>query len=258
MRRVWGIFLRYFYLFFRFEQMADLFFWPTIDIALMGMTFIWIQNSEREFSQLALVMLSGLAYWLIVWRSNYEVGVNLLQEFWNRNLVNLFSTPLRLRDWIGGVLLVSFGKSTLVLLFASLLNYMLYALNIYAVGWGFLPFVFSLLLTGWWSGFFVSGIVIYFGQRLQMVAFIFPYCFAPFSAIYYPVSALPSWGQKIAKAIPTSYVFEGMRQILRGEAFPYRELGMALGLNVLYLAAALAFFSFMFEKSRTKGLARLE
>jgi ABC-2 type transport system permease protein len=245
-------------MFFRFEQIADLFFWPSIDIFLWGMTFLWIQNSGKEVPHLALVILSGLTYWLIVWRSSYEVGVGLLLEFWNRNLVNLFSTPLRLRDWIGGILLISLGKSLLVILFAALLSYVLYALNVFTVGWAFLPFMFSLFLTGWWSGFFVSGIVVYYGQRLQVVAWMLAYLFAPFSAVYYPVSALPSWGQAVAKALPTSYVFEGLRQILSGGAFPYQHLWMALGLNVLYLSATLTFFSFMFEKSRTKGLARLE
>lgn len=257
-KRVWGVFLRHYYMFFRFEQIADLFFWPTIDIFLWGITFLWIQNSEKDLPHIALAVLSGLTYWLIVWRSNYEVGVNLLQEFWNRNLVNLFSTPLRLCEWVGGILLLSLGKASLVLLFASLLSYFLYSLNIFTAGWEFLPFIFSLFLTGWWTGFLVSGIIIYYGQRLQMLAWMLSYLFSPFSAIYYPLSALPNWAQGIGKALPTSYVFEAMRQLLNGGGFPYHDLWMSLILNAVYLGVSLAFFNAMFEKSRAKGLARLE
>lgn len=257
-RRSWAVFLRYFYVFSKFDQLADLFYWPTIDIFLWGMTSVWLQTHEGEAANVSLVILSGLIFWQIVWRSNYEVGVNLLYEFWNRNLVNMFSTPLRLRDWIGGIMLVSLFKIALSLSFGALLVFFLYKLNVFVVGWQFLPFGISLLISGWWIGFLAASIVIYWGQRLQMLAWMTAYIFAPFSAVMYPVSALPSWAQTISWYLPTTYVFEGMRKILAGEPFPLKECGMSFGLNVVYFALALTIFNFMFEKSRQKGFARLE
>ena len=35
-----------------------------------------------------------------------------------------------------------------------------------------------------------------------MLAWMIPYVFAPFSAVYYPLSALPHWAQVIAQALP--------------------------------------------------------
>lgn len=257
-RRSWAVFLRYFYVFTKFDQIADLFYWPAIDIFLWGMTSVWLQSHEQGIAHVALVILSGLIFWQIVWRSNYEVGVNLLLEFWNRNLVNMFSTPLRLRDWIGGIMLVSLFKIAISLTFGSLLVFVLYKLNVFTVGWQFLPFGFSLLLSGWWIGFLAAAIVIYWGQRLQMLAWMTAYVFAPFSAVMYPVDALPVWAQKIAWCLPTTYVFEGMRKILAGQPFPMKELWMSFGLNGVYFALALGIFKWSFEKSRNKGFARLE
>ena len=36
----------------------------------------------------------------------------------------------------------------------------------------------------------------------------------PNGAVFYPVSVLPAWLQKIAYLLPSTYVFEGMRQVL--------------------------------------------
>lgn len=257
-RRIWAVFLRYFYIFTKLDQLADLFYWPVIDIFLWGMATVWIKQMDQTAPDVSLIILTALIFWGIVWRGNYEVGVNLLQEFWNRNLVNLFSTPLKLTEWICGIMLVCFFKVIISLLFGSLVVYLLYALNVFKVGWAFLPFAASLILSGWAIGFLAGAIIVYWGQRLQMLAWMMAYIFAPFSAVFYPVKALPSWAEPIAWALPTTYVFEGMRHILNNGEFPVWDFMMSIGLNIVYLVAATSFFKVMFEKSRLKGLARLE
>jgi len=256
--RSWGVFLRYFYLFAKLDQIADLLYWPAIDIVLWGLTTVWMQQHQPGVPNIALIVLTGLIFWQIVWRGNYEISVNLLQEFWNRNLVNLFSTPLRLFEWIVGVLMLCFVKIFIAMIAGVLFVYLLYALNVFTLGWAFLPFMALLMLSGWVIGFLAASIVIYWGQRLQMLAWMTAYMFAPFSAVFYPVSALPSWAQKIAWCLPTTYIFEGMRSILRGGHFPWGDVGISLGLNMLYLACSILLFYWMFERSRSKGLARFE
>ena len=72
--------------------------------------------------------------------------------------------------------------------------------------------------------------------------------------MFYPVDVLPPALQIIAKGIPSTHVFEGMRQVMADGAFPREQLLAALGLNVLYLAAGGAFFHFMFRVARRRGL----
>lgn len=256
--RIWAVFLRYFYFFAKMDHLADLFFWPALDIFLWGMTSVWIQQAQTQIPHVALAILSGLVFWQILWRSNYEVSVNLLQEFWNRNLVNLFATPLTLWEWIISLMIVGMFKVLVSLLFGAFLVWGLYALNIFSMGWAFLPFVVSLTMSGWFLGFLSAGIMIYFGQRVQMLAWMTAYVFAPFSAVFYPLSALPLWAQWIGKLLPMTYIFEGMRKILYEGVFSKEMLLWSFGLNILFAAASITFFKFMFEKSRDKGLARLE
>lgn len=257
-RRIWAVFLRYFYYFAKFDNISEVFYWPTIDIFLWGMTSIWIQRTQSPIPDVALMILTGLVFWQILWRGNYEITVNILQEFWNRNLVNLFSTPLKLGEWMCATMLVGFVKILITLAFSSLLVWLLYALNIYEVGWAILPYLGLLTFSGWMMGYLSGSVMIYFGQRLQMLAWMTPFIFAPFSAVFYPVSALPHWGQVVGWCLPTTYIFEGMRKILSGEGFSQLFFWMSLGLNILYLGSTMILFRIMFEKSRVKGLSRLE
>lgn len=256
--RCWAVFLRYFYLFAKLDQIADLLYWPAIDIALWGLTTVWIQQGSQHVSNIALIVMTGLIFWQIVWRGNYEVSVNLLQEFWNRNLVNLFSTPLKLREWMVGVIMLSFTKIFITLAFGSILVYVLYALNVFTIGWAFLPFTALLMMSGWMIGFLAAAVVIYWGQRFQMLAWMTAYVFAPFSAVYYPVSALPKWLHPVAYALPTTHVFEGMRTVLQQQIFPWTAFWWSLVLNIIYLLVTMSIFAFAFEKSRSKGLSRFE
>ena len=155
-------------------------------------------------------------------------------------------------------MLVGLMKIMITLAFASLLVWLLYTLNIYQVGWTIIPYLSLLTLSGWMMGYLSGAIMVYSGQRFQMLAWMTPFVFAPFSAVFYPVSALPSWGQAIAWCLPTTYVFEGMRGVLQSGVFSLFYFWMSLVLNILYLAFAMAFFKIMFEKSRSKGLSRLE
>ena len=256
--RIWAVFLRYFYFFAKLDHLCDLFFWPIVDIFLWGITIVWVQDTEGSPFPLALVILTGLVFWQIIWRSNYEVSVNLLQEFWSRNLVNLFSTPLKLSEWIISLMLVGLFKICITIGFGALMVWLLYSLNVFKMGWAFLPFTASLILSGWFIGFLSASIMIYFGQRVQQLAWMTAYFFAPFSAVYYPLSALPDWGQAIAKLLPMTYLFEGMRTILIHGSFSWYHFVMSVVLNLAYLIPTMILFKTLFDKSRSKGLARLE
>ena len=223
----------------------------------MGLTSIWIQN-QSHVADLPLILMTALIFWQVAWRGSIDVSMNLLQEFWHRNLINLFSTPLKVSEWICGVILLCLCKLVVTILFGSLMVYLLYSLNVFTLGWSFLPFAVLLLMFGWSLGFFSSGIIIYWGHQVEMLAWMTPFIFAPFSAVFYPVQTLPLWAQKISWALPTTYVFEGMRQILYNGVFPFSYIWYSLVLNLLFLALSLIFFTWMFEKSRIKGLARLE
>lgn len=256
--RIRAIFLRYFYYFGKFDHISEIFYWPTIDIFLWGMTSIWVQSTQNRIPDVALMILTGLVFWQVIWRGSYEITMNMLQEFWNRNLVNLFSTPLKLSEWMIATMLTSLAKVLITLSYSIGLVWLLYSLNVFQLRFTIIPFIGMLICSGWMMGYLSAGIIAYFGQRYQMLAWMMPFIFAPFSAVFYPLSALPGWGQAIAKCLPTTYIFEGMRKVLQTGVFSMEMFWMSVVLNVVSLAITMSFFKFMFEMSRNKGLSRLE
>lgn len=256
--RIRGVFFRYYYNLIKGpNQLSDLFYWPFVDILLWGLTSLWIQH-QNHVNDLPLILMTGLIFWQIAWRGSIDIAINILQELWHRNLVNLFSTPLKISEWAAGTILLCLCKLVITISFGSLVVYLLYSLNVFTLGWAFLPFAALLLMFGWSLGFFAAGIIIYWGHQVEMIAWMIAFLFAPFSAVFYPVDTLPTWVQKISWCLPTTYVFEGMRQILKGNPFPYTYFFYSISLNIVYLLFAIFFFKWMFEKSRMKGLSRLE
>ncbi len=257
--RVTAVIVRHMYAYKRhFDRLTDSFYWPLMDIVIWGLTSAWIASQQQSVPHIVLMLLTALVFWQVVWRGNYEISVNLLEEFWNQNLVNMFSTPLTLAEWIVSVMILAIIKMLITVSFCMVAVWLLYTTNILSFGWALIPWVISLLMSGWIMGFLGSSVIVYWGQKVQTIAWTMGFLFAPFSAVYYPLEQLPAWVQKVSVWLPTTYVFEGMRATLKTGQLDTSMLIKSFAFNSIYLTGALLLFRFMFEKSRTKGLGRLE
>lgn len=257
--RIWAIVLRYIFAWIHnLNSFLDEIFWPVMDIILWGMTSVWVQENQTQISNVVLVSLTCLVFWQIVQRATDVVSYNLLEELWERNLINLFSTPLTIFEWISAVIILSFLRIICTLVVCFFAVWILYSLNIFSVGWMIIPFMGSLLLSGLFIGFLTVGFIVYWGRKASSFTWIVIWLFAPFSAVYYPLDVLPSWAQSFGHALPMTYTFKGMRQILFDGTFPLSDLLISFGLNALYLVLSMIFFVFMFERSKSKGFARLQ
>lgn len=257
--RLWGITLRYLFLFRRsLDRLSDAFFWPTVDIVLWGMTSKYFAASALADNRLVLILLGGIVLWIFPWRSQYEISVNLLEDLWNRNLVNIFVSPLRFTEWVVALLLLGVGKALISFLYAALLTYLLYAANIFTLGWLLLPHALLLILFGWVFGLLVAGIVMRYGTKIQTLAWTAIYLIAPFACVFYPLSTLPAWGQALARFVPASYVFEAMRSSLAGTPTPLSALTWPTFLCLLYFIFALIAIRRSFQKILARGLISVD
>jgi hypothetical protein len=73
------------------------------------------------------------------------------------------------------------------------------------------------------------------------------------SAVYYPVSILPGWLQHVAWALPSTYVFEGMRTLLFHKVFRADYLVTAAALDIVFLALGAGVFYLSFRGARQRG-----
>ncbi len=256
--RIYGIILRHVYLFkHSINRWSDAIYWPTIDLLLWGLTISFVKSVSPNSYDVVFMVISGILLWIIIWRGQYEISVNILEELWNRNLINLFATPLKFSEWIVALVSLSIIKATLSLSFAAAVAFILYKVRLFAFGFYLIPFALLLFMTGWCVGFLVAGLILRFGSKVEQFAWSALYIFAPFSAIFYPLSILPDWAQKFALLIPTSYVFEGAREVMQKGYLDPSKLVISFILNTIYLILALFFFKRSFDKALKKGLVKI-
>ena len=257
--RVWGISLRYLYPFLHsLDRLSDAFFWPTVDLVLWGMTSKFFATSATIDNKLVLSLLGGIVLWIFPWRGQYEISVNLLEDLWNRNLVNVFVSPLKFSEWIASLLLLGVAKSLISFTFAAALAYFLYAANIFTIGPTLIPWAGLLILFGWVFGLLVAGIVMRYGTKIQTLAWTSIYMIAPFCAVYYSLETLPAWAQTISRFVPASYVFEAMRSSIAGQPPSLSGLIMPTLLCLAYFVVALYTIHRSFLAILRRGLISLE
>jgi ABC-2 type transport system permease protein len=136
----------------------------------------------------------------------------------------------------------------------SLLAWVFYSFNIFVVGISLVPFVLNLVALGWAIGIFTTALILRFGQQAEILAWGIAILFQPVSAVFYPVAVLPPVLRWLARYVPSSYVFEGMREVVASGRLPVAKLFWATGLNAVYLAVVTVFFYAIFRSVKKKGL----
>ncbi len=258
LHRILAIVRRHFLLTFkRADRIINVLYWPFLNIVLWGVTSMWMQQQSQNANIITMI-LTGLILWQIVFRVNLETAKGFFEELLSHNVINLFSTPLTLSEWIAAMMILGVINMLLVMVCCSLAVWLLYGINICTLGWHLIPYMLSLLIAGWFIGFFICGLLINWGLKAQDFVFTVGWVFAPFSAIYYPLEVLPAWLQTVGKFLPMTYVFEAMRAVLANKPVPPSYLATSFLLDFFYLTLSLLFFWYMFECSKEKGLARLE
>jgi len=256
--RIYAVSLRFWYYFrHSFDRMTDAFYWPTMDLLLWGLTSTYFRQYIPNNANVVTMIVTGILLYIILWRGQYEITVNLLGDLWNRNLINIFASPLKFWEWITSFMVIGIIKAILSIAFASGVAYLLYKVNFFMYGFNLIPFLILLIMSGWWIGFFVAGVILRFGTKVQTLAWAFVAIFSPFIAVYYPLSVLPAWAQKVASFIPMSYIFEGAREVLYKGSLDYRKLWISLFLNIMYLIISLIFLRKSFDKVLEKGLVKV-
>lgn len=257
--RIYAIIIRYLYLFrHSLDKLSDAFYWPTIDLFLWGVTSLYFRSLAPNAFSIIIMFISGILFWQILWRAQYEISVSFLEDLHNKNLINIFVSPLTFTEWVVSFLFLGMIKASMSFPFAMLMAYFLYKVSIFFYGLYFIPFILLLLISGWWVGFTSAGFILRYGTKVQTLAWTFAGLLIPFSAVYYPVSVLPSWARQIAYLLPTSYIFEGMREVLNKGTLDNNKIFISFFLNLLYLFISILFLRSSFKKVLNKGLVKIQ
>jgi ABC-2 type transport system permease protein len=221
-------------------RILPLFAWVAIDVVLWGFITRYL-NSFTAGHNFVPSLLGAVLLWDFLVRVMQGVTTAFLEDVWSRNFLNIFATPLSIGEYVGGLVLSSIATSTVGLFVMIGLATGIFGLSFFQYGTLLAPFLLVLFLFGIALGVAASALVLRLGPAAEWFVWPIPALLSPFAAVFYPVSTLPSWMQPLARLLPPSYVFEGMRRVVAGGSVSPGPLaaGAALACGYVLLAGLL-------------------
>jgi ABC-2 type transport system permease protein len=219
-------------------RVLPLFAWIAVDIVLWGFITRYLNTVAAPGYNFVPALLGAVLLWDFFARVMHGVATAFLEDVWARNFLNFFASPLKISEYLAGLVLSSIATSAVGLLIMLVLASVLFGLSFAAYGVLLVPFLLVLFLFGIALGVVGAAVVLRFGPASEWFVWPLPALVSPFAGVFYPLSTLPVWMQGVGRALPPSYVFEGMRAVVAGGAVSWAALGWATLLAFLYVLLA--------------------
>jgi ABC-2 type transport system permease protein len=252
--RVFAVVLRQWYLFQGSPQrILPIFLFVAIDILLWGFLTRYL-NRISHVSFWVPTLLGAVLLWDFLTRAMQGITTAFFEDVWSRNFLNVFATPMRTSEYLAGLVIIGVVNTVLSLVVMFVMAWTLFGLSFLAYGWALGPFLAVLFITGVALGILGTAMVLRLGPASEWLVWPIPTLLLPFAGAYYPVSALPGWMQAVSRALPPSYVFDGLRAVVAGQPAPWNELAIAAGLACVYLLLACWVFAATYRFAIRTGL----
>lgn len=255
LRRSLAIALRQFYLMRGSPtRLLPMVTWVAVDILLWGFITRYLNQVSHAGFDFVPALLGAVLMWDFFSRVMQGVTTAFLEDVWSRNFLNLFATPLRIGEYIGGLVLTSVLGSLIGLAIMLLLASGVFGFSFFAYGALLLPFLLVLFLFGIALGIVASAVVLRFGPASEWLVWPVPALLSPFVGVFYPLATLPGWMQAIGRCLPPSYVFEGMRSVVLHQGISVAGLAIGTALALLQIVAGAWFFAHVHRRALRSGL----
>lgn len=254
-RRAAAVFIRQLYLMRgSAARLLPLFAWVAVDIILWGFITRYLNTVAQPGFNFVPALLGAVLLWDFFARVMHGVTTAFLEDVWSRNFLNFFASPLKISEYLAGLVLSSIATSAVGLLVMLLLATAVFGLSFAAYGLLLVPFLLVLFLFGVALGIVGSAVVLRFGPASEWFVWPLPALVSPFAGVFYPLSTLPLWMRGVARALPPSYVFEGMRAVVAGGGASWAALGWGALLAFVYILLACWLFARVHRHAVRTGL----
>ena len=235
-------------------RILPLFAWVAIDMVLWGFISKYLNSVASGGFNFVPILLGAVLLWDFMVRVMQGVTLAFFEDVWTRNFLNIFATPLSIPEYVSGLVISSIATSSVGLMVMILLATLVFGLSFFIYGAMLVPFLAVLFLSGIALGILGSAIVLRLGPAAEWFIWPIPALLSPFAGVFYPLSTLPHWMQFIARLLPASYVFEGMRAVIARRELSASYLFLGAGLAVFYLLLTSWLFGRVFRHAVRTGL----
>ena len=107
-KRIFAIVIRHLYLWPRnLDRLMGSFGWPILEISIWGITMSYFQKNLSNSLSIVTVILGSVIMWQILARTQTEISIVFLDEVWNKNLINIFSSPLTKAEFLVSIIVLN-------------------------------------------------------------------------------------------------------------------------------------------------------
>jgi ABC-2 type transport system permease protein len=236
------------------QRVLPIFAWVAVDILLWGFITRYLNAVGRSGFNFVPALLGAVLLWDFLTRVMQGVTMAFFEDVWSRNFLNFFATPLRISEYLAGLVTMAVATSLVALLVMLALARLAFGLSFAAFGLTLVPFLMVLFLTGIALGIAGASIVLRLGPASEWLIWPIPTVVSPFVGVFYPVTILPTWMQVVSSILPPTYVFQGLRTIVAGKPIPWDRLAIGLGLAVAFVLLACLVFTAVYRYAIRTGL----
>ena len=236
------------------QRVLPIFAWVAVDILLWGFITRYLNAVGRTGFNFVPALLGAVLLWDFLTRVMQGVTMAFFEDVWSRNFLNLFASPLRISEYLAGLVATGVTTSVVALVVMMVLARAAFGLSFAGYGMALAPFLMVLFLTGIALGIAGAAIVLRLGPAAEWLIWPIPTLVSPFVGVFYPVTILPAWMRAISRGLPPTYVFEGLRDIVAGRPAPWDRLATGLGLAVLFVVLACLTFAAVYRYAIRTGL----
>src|SRR5579864_7203715 len=128
--RTGAILLRQFYLYRGSPaRTLPLFAWVTVDIVLWGFITRYLNTVASAGFNFVPALLGAVLLWDFFIRVMQGVTTAFFEDVWSRNFLNIFASPLKISEYVSGLVLLSIATSAIGLLVMLLLATTIFGLS---------------------------------------------------------------------------------------------------------------------------------
>ncbi|MBV9506727.1 MAG: ABC transporter permease [Acidobacteriia bacterium] len=235
-------------------RVLPLFAWVTIDMVLWGFMSRYLNTFTASRFNFIPALLGAVLLWDFFIRVMQGVTTAFFEDVWSRNFLNFFASPLRVTEYLAGLVISSIGTSIIGLVVMLILSTIIFGLSLFSYGIVLVPFLLVLFLFGIALGIVATSLVLRLGPAAEWFIWPIPALISPFVGVFYPLTTLPAWMQSVARVLPPSYVFENLRAMVSNGKPSAFSLAAALLLAAADILIACWIFVRTYRRAVRTGL----
>src|SRR3954467_13734361 len=125
-------------------RVLPLFAWVAVDVVLWGFISRYLDRVSAAGFDFVPMLLGAVLLWDFLSRVMQGVTMAFFEDVWSRNFLNFFATPLRISEYLGGLVITAIATSLVGLIAMLVMASAVFGLQFAAYGPALAPFLMVL------------------------------------------------------------------------------------------------------------------